>query len=153
MARAVHWGGVPPAEGACGRRRQAGDHGQTKFQKWIFLSQGVTFYYGISPGQDMRYCESKEQDLLVAKTRYLLHIHKICGSDRKLLIFMDLFSSLRIIFIWRWQVLLFRQLQQLGCKGFAFLLDYIEPELSEEDSKLFASFAEAHCKVDTHMIS
>ena len=42
-----------------------------------FLSQGVTFYYGISPGQDMRYCEPKEQDLLVAKTRYLQHIHKI----------------------------------------------------------------------------
>merc|ERR1719430_1120869 len=30
--------------------------------------QGVTFYYGISPGQDMRYCEPKEQDLLLAKT-------------------------------------------------------------------------------------
>jgi len=70
--------------------------------------QGVTFYYGISPGQDMRYCESKEQDLLEAKTR---------------------------------------QLQQLGCKGFAVLWDDIEPELTEEDAKHFTSFAEAHCKV------
>jgi len=70
--------------------------------------QGVTFYYGISPGQDMRYCEPKEQDLLVAKTR---------------------------------------QLQQLGCKGFAVLWDDIEPELTEEDAKHFTSFAEAHCKV------
>ena len=40
-----------------------------------------------------------------------------------------------------------RQLEQLGCKGFAVLWDDIEPELSEEDAKHFASFAEAHCKV------
>jgi len=33
--------------------------------------QGVTFYYGISPGQDMRYCENKEQELLLAKTQQL----------------------------------------------------------------------------------
>ena len=50
------------------------------------------------------------------------------------------------------QALLFRQLQELGCKGFAVLWDDIEPELSEEDAKHFASFAEAHCKVEhTHI--
>ena len=41
----------------------------------------------------------------------------------------------------------FRQLQELGCKGFAVLWDDIEPELTEEDAKHFTSFAEAHCKV------
>ena len=51
------------------------------------------------------------------------------------------------------QALLFRQLQELGCKGFAVLWDDIEPELSEEDAKHFASFAEAHCKVNTHIFS
>ena len=40
-----------------------------------------------------------------------------------------------------------RQLQELGCKGFAVLWDDIEPELTEEDAKHFTSFAEAHCKV------
>ena len=44
-------------------------------------------------------------------------------------------------------LILLRQLEQLGCKGFAVLWDDIEPELSEEDAKHFASFAEAHCKV------
>jgi protein O-GlcNAcase/histone acetyltransferase len=32
---------------------------------------GVTFYYGISPGQDMRYSEPRELDLLITKTRQL----------------------------------------------------------------------------------
>ena len=50
------------------------------------------------------------------------------------------------------QALLFRQLQQLGCKGFAVLWDDIEPELSKEDAKHFTSFAEAHCKVSTHIV-
>ena len=54
----------------------------------------------------------------------------------------------------RMQALLFRQLQQLGCKGFAVLWDDIEPELTEEDAKHFTSFAEAHCKVrlSTHIV-
>ena len=44
-------------------------------------------------------------------------------------------------------LILLRQLEQLGCKGFAVLWDDIEPELTEEDAKHFTSFAEAHCKV------
>ena len=91
-------------------------------------TQGVTFYYGISPGQDMRYCEQKEQDLLEAKTRCLHIMH-----DHEMYFYICLINL--------------RQLEQLGCKGFAVLWDDIEPELSEEDAKHFASFAEAHCKV------
>jgi len=71
-------------------------------------SQGVTFYYGISPGLDMQYSSQAEQDLLLAKTK---------------------------------------QLQDLGCRGFAVLWDDIEPELTVEDAKFFTSFAEAHCAV------
>ena len=94
----------------------------------LMTTQGVTFYYGISPGQDMRYCEQKEQDLLEAKTRCLHIMH-----DHEMYFYICLINL--------------RQLEQLGCKGFAVLWDDIEPELSEEDAKHFASFAEAHCKV------
>ena len=58
---------------------------------------------------------------------------------------------MNMIYKRRTEALLFRQLQQLGCKGFAVLWDDIEPELTEEDAKHFTSFAEAHCKVNTHI--
>ena len=147
LARAVHSQRMRPAEGAGRCRWQTGGYfcfgwsvstvstelvsfsksePVTRNRRPIFLPQGVTFYYGISPGQDMRYCEQKEQDLLVAKTRSAstLYLSFCCSTC----------SSLR-------------QLQELGCKGFAVLWDDIEPELTEEDAKHFTSFAEAHCKV------
>ena len=37
----------------------------------ITLPQGVLFYYGISPGQDMRYSQAGEVHLLLQKTRQL----------------------------------------------------------------------------------
>ena len=103
----------------------------------LMTTQGVTFYYGISPGQDMRYCEQKEQDLLEAKTRclHIMHDQMVIGHGPC----NEMYFYICLINL--------RQLEQLGCKGFAVLWDDIEPELSEEDAKHFASFAEAHCKV------
>ena len=41
-----------------------------------------------------------------------------------------------------------KQIQGLGCEGFAILWDDIEPELSDEDAKHFKSFSDAHCQVE-----
>ena len=72
----------------------------------------ITFFYGISPGLDIRYSDKTEITLLNNKVE---------------------------------------QIRSLGCQGFAILWDDIEPELSEEDSKHFKSFSEAHCIVSNQM--
>ena len=69
----------------------------------------VIFFYGISPGLDIRYSDKEEVALLLAKVK---------------------------------------QIQGLGCEGFAILWDDIEPELSDEDAKHFKSFSDAHCQVE-----
>ena len=69
----------------------------------------VIFFYGISPGLDIRYSDKEEVALLLDKVK---------------------------------------QIQGLGCEGFAILWDDIEPELSDEDAKHFKSFSDAHCQVE-----
>jgi len=74
--------------------------------------EGVTFFYGISPGLDIVYSDPQERNCLLEKTK---------------------------------------QIQKLGCKGFAILWDDIEPELSPKDSKHFDSFGHAHCKLSNEL--
>jgi len=72
----------------------------------------VIFFYGISPGLDIRYSDKEEVALLLDKVK---------------------------------------QIQGLGCEGFAILWDDIEPELSDEDAKHFKSFSDAHCQVSNQL--
>jgi len=73
---------------------------------------GVQFFYGISPGLDIRYSDEEEMDKLHEKTK---------------------------------------QIQDLGCEGFAILWDDIEPNLSAQDAKTFASFSHAHCTISNRL--
>jgi len=110
--------------------------------------------YLYAPKDDLKHRSEWRTLYTEAECAELKHLITAC-SENNVIFFYGISPGLDIVYSskeeWACLHAKTKQIQDLGCTGFAILWDDIEPELSKEDAAHFDTFGHAHCEISNRL--